>query len=48
MLTEPRIGRIRTMLYIHGRQGLKVLYLPPRAPCRSMVVSLRGFLQHAT
>ena len=28
-LTEPRIGRIRTMLYIHGRQGLKVLYLPP-------------------
>ncbi len=30
------------------RQGLEVLHLAPRAPCRSMAVSLRGFPQHAT
>ena len=36
------------VLQIPCRQGLKVLHLLPRAPCRSMVISLRGLLQHAT
>lgn len=42
------IGRIRTWFCTPCRQGLKVLHLPPRAPCRYTAVSLRGFPQHAT